>query len=290
MRNVIKDHNLTVNYSRELSSELELRTILGFNSNSVSFERDGLESSKQIAYGTFKHWNFLESSSRNSFTDTNLQRETTNNVFGVFADLTLSYNDYLFLNGSVRKDWTSTLEEGNNSLLYPSGSLSFIASNMFEEIKDSKVFNYLKVRFGYGSSAGFPNTYRTRNTLSLTGRAFIDGKGDLYSSNTTSNRLGNPNLTPELVSEIEFGIDTRLFSDKVGLNVSYFKKKTKDLITAQEVAGLNPAEVTIIKRDCSNVVLFCFLTCTLFAHKSYQRITTIRIIYKISIVVAMYMF
>ena len=30
------------------------------------------------------------------------------------------------------------------------------------------------------------------------------------------------------------------------------------LITAQEVAGLNPVEVTIIIRDCSNVVLFLF--------------------------------
>jgi hypothetical protein len=33
-----------------------------------------------------------------------------------------------------------------------------------------------------------------------------------------------------------------------------------------------------------------FSCCTLFAHKSYQRIITIRIIYKISIVTAMYMF
>ena len=36
--------------------------------------------------------------------------------------------------------------------------------------------------------------------------------------------------------------------------------------------------------------LFCFLTCTLFAHKSYQRISTIRIIYKVSIITVVYVF
>ena len=235
IRNVIKDHNLSVNYQAELSSTLGLSAIIGFNSNSVGFERDGLESNKQIAFGTFKHWNFLETSSRNSFNDLDIQREVTENTFGVFADLTLSYEDYLYINGSIRNDWTSTLETNNNKILYPSGSVSFIVSNLFENIKDNEILDYLKVRIGYGSSAGFPDPYNTRNTLSLNGRAFIDAGGNLISSNTTDDFLGNPNLTPELLSEVEFGIDTRLLNNKVGINFSYFKKKTKDLITDKDL-------------------------------------------------------
>jgi TonB-linked SusC/RagA family outer membrane protein len=235
IRNVIKDHNLSINYDVKLTPNLALNAIVGFNSNSIAFERDGLESNKQIAFGTFKHWNFLETSSRNSFNNLNIQREVTENTFGAFADFTLSYEDYLYVNGSVRNDWTSTLETDNNTILYPSGSVSFIATNLFESIKDNEILDYLKIRLGYGSSAGFPSPYRTRNTLSLNGRAFIDNRGDLISSNTTSNFLGNPNLTPELLSEIELGVETQLFDNKVGVNFSYFKKKTKDLITNKDL-------------------------------------------------------
>ena len=243
IRNMIKDHNLSINYETELSSNLKLSAILGFNSNSRRFERDGLESSKQIAFGTFKHWNFLESSSKFSFNgdsrpEAYLQRESTENAYGVFADATFSYKDFLYVNGSVRNEWASTAESENNNLLFPSGSLSFIVTNLFEELKDTKVIDYIKFRMGYGSSAGFPKPYSTRNTLSLNGRAFIDDKGNLHSSNTTNDVLGNPNLKPELLSEIEFGVDTQLFNNKVGFNFSYFKKKTKDLITEKD---LDPA-------------------------------------------------
>ncbi len=235
-KNTITDHNASLNITQDLTDNLGLTAIVGFNSNSVDFQRDGVESTKQIAYGTMKHWNFEEAASRNSFTGGQFQSESLVNTYGAFADITLSVQDYLYLNGSVRNDWTSTLEDGNNSILYPSGSLSFIASNFFDGLSnDSSIVDYLKVRLGYGSSAGFPSPYSTRNTLSLNGRAFIDPNGGLISSNTTSNRLGNPNLLPELISEFEIGVDTRLFSNKVGINLSYFRKETKDLITTKEL-------------------------------------------------------
>ena len=59
--------------------------------------------------------------------------------------------------------------------------------------------------------------------------------GNLSSANTTSNRLGNPNLKPELVSEFEVGMDTRLFNNRIGVNLSYFKKTTTDLITQKDL-------------------------------------------------------
>jgi outer membrane receptor protein involved in Fe transport len=46
-----------------------------------------------------------------------------------------------------------------------------------------------------------------------------------------SSRLGNPNLKPELLSEFEFGFDSRFFDNRVGINASYFLRKTKNLIT-----------------------------------------------------------
>ena len=233
--NMIVDHNVSANFKQQFTELIGLTAVVGFNSNSVSYSQDGIESNKQIAFGTLKHWNFEDASATNSFNGNNLQYENKVNTYGVFADLTLSYDDYLYVNGSVRNDWTSTLEESNNTILYPSGSLSFIASNFFEELDSATFLDYLKLRLGYGSSAGFPSAYSTRNTLSLTGRAFVSPGGALSSSNTTSNFLGNPNLKPELVSEFEIGMDTRMFNNRVGINLSYFNKKTKDLITNKDL-------------------------------------------------------
>ncbi len=236
IRNSITDHNLSLSFDKDLNDNLNLRFTAGFNSNSVLFERDGLESSNQIAFGVMKHWNFINVSSSNSFNGIDFQREAKNNTYGIYTDVTLAYKDFLYLNGSARNDWTSTLESDNNSLLYPSASLSFIPTNAFEGLKsDGNGLNHLKIRLGYGSSAGFPDVYSTRNTLSLTGRSFIDENGNVVSSNTTSDFLGNPALEPERVSEIEMGIDARFLNNRVGLNASVFKKETKDLITLKDL-------------------------------------------------------
>lgn len=247
IRNSIADHNFSINYDKDLSENLNLKLVAGFNANSILFERDGLESSNQIAYGVLKHWNFTTASSSNSFNSINFERVEQNNTFGGYADASFSYKNYLFLNGSVRNDWTSTLESDNNSILYPSTSISFVPTNAFEGLRsDGNGLNYLKLRAGYGSSAGFPDVYSTRNTLSLSGRAFVDVNGNVISSNTTSDFLGNPTLKPETVSEIELGIDTRFLNNRVGLNASVFKKKTKDLITNKDLDPSTGYDLTTI--------------------------------------------
>lgn len=236
IRNAISDHTLSLNYNKDLSENLNLKLVGGFNTNSVTFERDGIESTNQIVFGVLKHWNFINASSSNSYNSIYFNRYTKENTFGAFADISLDYKNFLFLNGSLRNDWTSTLETANNRILYPSTSLSFVPTNAFEGLKsDGNGLNYLKIRAGYGSSAGFPDVYSTRNTLSLTGRAYVDLDGNVISSNSTEDYLGNPDLIPETVSEFELGIDTRFFNNRIGLNASVFKKKTKDLITNKDL-------------------------------------------------------
>ena len=92
------------------------------------------------------------------------------------------------------------------------------------------VLNYLKIRGGYGTSAKPPLPFNTRNVLAISSRDLVDSSGTVVSTNSVDNTLGNPDLKPEKISEIEFGIDSRLFN-RVNLNLSVYKKTTKDLIT-----------------------------------------------------------
>lgn len=237
--NTVTDHTVTLNYDKDLSDSFNLKAIVGANSNRIEFDRDGIESTGQVVFGVLRHFNFSNQSSTNSFAGTNLQFQQRQNVFGAYADLTLGYNDYLFLNAAVRHDWTSVLEANNNTIVYPSASVSFIPTQAIEGLQsDGWGLNYLKMRFGYGSSAGFPPPYNTRNQLVVNGNQFVDVNGNTLAGNSVSTRIGNPDLKPELVTELEFGIDSRLLDNRWDLNVSVFKKRTEDLITDR---NLDPA-------------------------------------------------
>ncbi|MUU79539.1 SusC/RagA family TonB-linked outer membrane protein [Winogradskyella endarachnes] len=231
------DHTLAATYNKDITDKLNLSVLIGANATRSTYERDGIESTNQIVFGVQKHYNYINNSSVNSYSGADIQYESERNTVGLYIDTTLGYENYLYLNLAARNDWTSTLEIDNNRIFYPSASVSFIPTAAFDNLVGNGDFglNYLKLRLGYGTSSGFPPVYTTRNTLSLNAREFVTSEGDVISSNATSNFLGNPNLNPELVSELEFGIDSRFFNNRVGLNLSLFRKETTDLLTQREL-------------------------------------------------------
>ncbi|AZQ58820.1 SusC/RagA family TonB-linked outer membrane protein [Maribacter sp. MJ134] len=230
-RNSIFNHDLILSSDKDLSENLNLKATLGLNSRRDTFSRDGLESTGQLVFGVLEHFNFTVPSAINSFSGIPINRDFEENLVGVYLDATLSYKDYIYLNAVARNDWSSTLETENNSILYPGASVSFIPTEAFDGMQGN-VLNYLKLRFGYGSSAGFPTPFNTRDVLTLGARNFIDSNGNVISGNTVSNTLGNRDLKAERIGELELGMDFRLFN-RLNLNLSIYEKTTKDLITQQ---------------------------------------------------------
>jgi TonB-linked SusC/RagA family outer membrane protein len=236
IRNTIWNQDLVLNYRTQLSEKVGFSALLGGNLRFDEFERSGLASSNQLAFGLFNHGNFLETSSRDPLNGLVFDRLVQERRQGIYANVTLDYSDYLFLNLSARNDWTSTVEQENRRILYPGASVSFLPSQAFNW--NSSTVNDLKLRFGYGTSAGFPSPYRTRNILNQAPRAFINTGGTLFQSQTLGNSLGNPNLKPELHEEFEFGVETSMFNNKLRLDLSLYQKNTRDLITD---APIDPA-------------------------------------------------
>ncbi|WP_127023657.1 SusC/RagA family TonB-linked outer membrane protein [Flagellimonas beolgyonensis] len=235
-RNTTWDHNLIFNANKDLTDDLNLKVILGLASRRDLYQQDGAESTQQLVFGILEHYNFVNSSTSSSFfSGGSIPFRTEVNTIGAYSDATIGYKNFLYFNGAVRTDWSSTLERENQSITYPGASLSFIPTSAFSGFSSEKGLNYLKLRVGYGTSAGFPNPYGTRNFLALNSRLYVDNGGNVLSGNAVSNRLGNPNLKPERVNEIEAGIDSKFFNNKLGLNVSLFKRVSKDLITDQNL-------------------------------------------------------
>lgn len=215
------DHNFMLNGSYELSDDLGLNFTVGATSKYESYEREGVSSSGQIVFDVFRHFNFTEQSP--------VQFSSQRNIVGVYGQADFDFRNYLYLNLAARNDWVSNQIE--NTQFYPSASISFIPTAAFEGLTSQGGINFLKLRAGYGTSAGFATGFPVANTLTLVPRRFITQDGSLVSSNSTANTLGNPGLRPELFEEFEIGFETRLLDRRVNLDFSYYSRTTTDLIT-----------------------------------------------------------
>ena len=220
--NFLSDQILNLNYNFQLNSRFSLDGIVGFNSRREVKRVLVTVSENQFIYGLFTHQNFIEHQNF-SF----LQEE---NTMGVYVTTTLDYSKYVYLNLQARNDWTSTLEKANRSVLYPSASLSFLASDAIDAIGSSGLVDLLKLRVGYGTSAGYPDPYRTRNFLGSSTNDFVTTDGTILNTNTVSNLLGNRELKHELITELEFGMEGRFINNRLGVDLSLYNKQSDDLI------------------------------------------------------------
>ncbi len=233
--NTIWNHDVNVNYNKTISDDLIFTAIVGGNYRHDQFERVGLVSTGQLARDLFNHRNFTQVSSTNPLSGRALNSVVEEKRAGVYASLTLDYKDFLYFNALARNDWTSTVEPENARILYPGVSVSFIPTTAFNTQSD--ILNYLKVRVGYGTSAGFPGPYNTRNILDQSARGWLVGSNTLATQGINF-RLGNPNLLPELHREAELGIEGTMFRNKFKFDLSLYQRNSRDLITA---APLDPS-------------------------------------------------
>lgn len=236
IRNTIWNHDVNLNFNKYLTDQLKLNAMVGANYRNDRYDQFGLASTGQLAFGLFNHSNFKSTASRDPLTGGGINYIQEERRAGIYSQVTLDYNDYLFLNLLARNDWTSTVEKDNRRILYPGASISFIPTTAFD-VKGTTL-QYLKARLGYGTSAGFPFPYSTRNILSQNARGWVDGGGAVLPTQSIANTLGNPNLKPELQKEVEFGIESVMFNNRFKLDVSLYQRNTEDLIT---YAPIDPA-------------------------------------------------
>jgi len=142
---------------------------------------------------------------------------------GVYGDFTLGYNDYLFLTGSGRNDWSSALNKANRSYFYPSAGLSFIPTTAFEGMQGT--LRYLKASFSASKTGNDPDAYQTQSTFyAPDGFPFGSTPGLALSSTER-----DPNLKPEFTTSLEAGIEFAFFrGDRLSGGVTAYKSNSTD--------------------------------------------------------------
>ena len=220
--NSITDHNFNLQYNYNINEDLNVDGVVGINARHDVNDYYGSRNTEQFLYGLFTQNNFINN---NAFS-----AKTEENTIGAYGTISFGYKSFLYVNLQGRNDWTSTLEKENRSIFYPSASVSFVPTDAFEGLQNNNVLSYLKLRLGYGTSAGYPDPYQTRNILGTATNAFETAGGDILNLNFVDNNFGNPNLKPERHGELEVGIDARMFKNRVGIDLSIYDKQSTDLI------------------------------------------------------------
>jgi TonB-linked SusC/RagA family outer membrane protein len=221
--NTIIDQVANILYDFDLNEDFNFNGVVGVNFRREKRDQNAAVSSQQFTFDLFRHQNFIN---HNSFSFI-----TEENTIGAYATASLGFRRWAYLNVQARNDWTSTLEKDNRSIIYPSASLAIIPTEAIASLQNNDIINYLKLRIGYGTSAGYPDPYQTRNVLDATTNVFLpQGAATSWNTNSVSNRLGNPQLEPEVHKELELGIEGRFLKNRIGIDLSLYDKQSEDLI------------------------------------------------------------
>lgn len=219
------ESNFIVNFTPTISDDISLSAFIGHNVNQRTTDR---QSYQGIGYVTFDIDDIDNTNAVTPFGGDYERRR----IFGVFADATLGYRDWAFLNVTARNDWSSTLPKSNNSFFYPAASLSVILTEALDI--ESNFLNFLKLRVA-GSQVGKDTdpyqlvpVYLVNPPPTTVDPIDFPFRGVPGAS--LSNVERDPNLKPERTRDYEFGVDAKVLDNRVGISATYYKRRSFDQI------------------------------------------------------------
>jgi TonB-linked SusC/RagA family outer membrane protein len=163
-----------------------------------------------------------------------LTERAVNSLYGAAE---ISFKSILYVNGTIRNDWFSTLSPENRSILYPSVSASYIFSQSLAP--DSEWLTFGKLRAAYaevGSDTDVP-PYADVLFYNVNSNLIANPSGALQPVGSSSgNTVPNPNLKPMRTQETELGLEMRMFENRISLDLSVYRKITIDQIVQAQIS------------------------------------------------------
>ena len=156
-------------------------------------------------------------------------------VNSLYGSAEVSWKRTLYLNGTLRNDWFSTLSVANRSILYPSVSGAYVFS---ENLKNISWLNFGKIRIGYAEvgSDGSVDPYAGQLFYAVNANLINNPSGTPVPVGSSGSTIPNPDLKPSRVAETEVGLELKMFDSRVNLDVAAYRKITNDQIVTVQVS------------------------------------------------------
>ncbi len=221
--------DLLFSLSKDLTEDFSLGAHLGFNVNQRTNDAQRLQGTGYVIFD-------IDDLDNTNAVIPNGGIFSRRRLYGVYGDAVVGYKDWAYLTLTGRNDWTSTLPASNRSFFYPAVTGSVILTDALGI--QSNMLNSLKLRGGWSQVGNDTSPYLTTDVFQVNDAfPFIPPNGPTpqkpfnsipgVSLNQTA---GNPNLKPEITTEIEAGFDVTFWENKISLDATYYKRNTVDQI------------------------------------------------------------
>lgn len=152
--------------------------------------------------------------------------ETAESItLGVYLQQQFAWHDRFFLNGALRADRNSAFGTNLEWINYPSVSASWvIGEEDFFPVND--IVSDLRLRAAWGKSGLRPRFRDAQRFYSAV--TAVSRNGDI--PGYVIDGAGNPDLRPEISTEIEVGFEAGLLDQRLSLELSYYTKQSEDAL------------------------------------------------------------
>ncbi len=229
------DHNLTATATHTFNPDFGGAVTLGQNLNVRNNRQLGTVGRTLVALQPFKLANTVTQ-------DLPLDQETEIHDASWFGQAALDVKDQVHLTAAVRNDGSSTFGQANLRSWFPKGSLAW---EFTKAIGERPWLSYGKARVAYGEAGQEPLPYLTSLTYTS---GLVGGISQGTGNTPTQNGIGGlvtrselrpaQTLKPERSKELEAGVDLAFFRDRADASVTWYDKKSSDIILLQP---LNPS-------------------------------------------------
>ncbi len=211
----------TLTFQKDLNEDLNLNVLVG-----TEVRRDHINTIfSSTNGGLIVPGTFALSNTQNASLAP-IENEQNFGVTGLFASASLGIKRMIYIDATVRNDWSTTLPEDNNSYLYPAVAGSFI----FSELLDVDQISFGKLRLNYAEVGKDAPPYSILDTYNIN-TSF--GSAALTS---LPNGKNNPALKPERTKSIEAGLEMFFLQRRVGFDVAWYQTKSTDQIFNAQVS------------------------------------------------------
>ena len=206
-------------------NDFNVNAIAGFNGNERRYS---------YLYGHVEnltiptYFNLSNSSERPEVSQYSRKRR----LYGFYGQAELAWKNMLYLTVTARNDWSSTLPKENRSFFYPGVTASWLFSEMFDEDL-KKIINFGKLRAAWGKTGNDADPYMTNSVYSqasVNSGAWYDSKFPFAKTGTNAytagNTLGSLDLSPEMTTEWEIGLNMAFLQNRISFDVSYYDRKS----------------------------------------------------------------
>ncbi|MBC3787861.1 SusC/RagA family TonB-linked outer membrane protein [Spirosoma utsteinense] len=210
-------------FNKNITSDFSLNAQAGGISRSNYYKRNFLRVGQLVVDGVYNAGN--ANPSQNT-AESAIEKSQVNSAFG---SVELGWRNALFLNGTARNDWSSTLPAEARSYFYPSVSVSAVLSELFNV--QSSVLSFAKVRASWAQVGNDADPYQLLQTFRANGS--WNGSVPEFFENK---KIANSGLKPEITTGTELGLDLRFLKGRIGLDITYYDQLSRNQILGVEIS------------------------------------------------------